>query len=98
MDFGVSIVRAGGTLAFVGVPYGVSTFDARKLFASNVSIAGALAPTRAYIDELMADVVAGTIDPGAVLTLRLPLDAAPQGYAAMDDRSTIKVLLDVSQV
>jgi hypothetical protein len=33
-----------------------------------------------------------------VRNLRLPLDAAPQGYAAMDDRSTIKVLLEVSPV
>ncbi len=98
MDFGVSITRPGGTLAFVGVPYGVSTFDARKLFGSNVTIAGALAPTRAYIDELMADVVKGTIDPGAVLTLTLPLESAPQGYVAMDDRSTIKVMLDISAV
>jgi threonine dehydrogenase-like Zn-dependent dehydrogenase len=98
MDLGAAIVRPGGTLAFVGVPYGVSTFDARKLFLNNVSIAGALAPTYAYIDELMADVAAGTIDPGAVLTLRLPLQEAPAGYAAMDGRSTIKVMLEVSAV
>lgn len=98
MDLGVSIVRPGGTLAFVGVPYGVSTFDARKLFSDNVTIAGALAPTRLYIDELMADVVTGTIDPGAVLTMRLPLADAPRGYKAMDDRSTIKVMLEISAV
>jgi threonine dehydrogenase-like Zn-dependent dehydrogenase len=98
MDFGVSIVRPGGALSFVGVPYGVSTFDARRLFSNNVSIGGALAPTRAYIDELMADVAAGLIDPGAVLTLRLPLESAPQGYTAMDNRSTIKVMLEVSEI
>jgi alcohol dehydrogenase len=98
MDFGVSIVRPGGALSFVGVPYGVSTFDARRLFSNNVSIGGALAPTRAYIDELMADVADGLIDPGAVLTLRLPLESAPQGYAAMDNRSTIKVMLEVSEI
>jgi hypothetical protein len=98
MDLGVSIVRPGGTLAYVGVPYGVSTFNARKLFSDNISIAGALAPTRAYIDELMTDVVLGKIDPGAVLTLRLPLEGTPDGYKAMDDRSTIKVLLEISAV
>ncbi len=98
MDLGTAITRPGGTLAYVGVPYGVSTFDARRLFSENISIAGALAPTRAYIDELMADVANGTIDPGAVLTLRLPLDRAPDGYRAMDDRSTIKVILDVSPI
>jgi len=98
MDFGVAITRPGGTLSFVGVPYGVSTFDARRLFGSNITIAGALAPVRAYLDELMADVVAGTINPGAVLTLKVPLDDVPRGYTAMDDRSTIKVLVEVSAV
>ena len=80
------------------MPYGVSTFNARKLFGDNISIAGALAPTWACIDELMADVVSGKIDPDAVLTLRLPLDECPQGYKAMDDRSTIKVMLEISDV
>jgi threonine dehydrogenase-like Zn-dependent dehydrogenase len=98
IDFGVSIVRPGGTLAFVGVPHGVSTFDAGKLFDNNVTIAGAIAPTRAYIDELMADVADGRINPGLVLTMRLPLERAPQGYTAMDSRSTIKVLLEVSPI
>ncbi|GAC1412156.1 MAG: zinc-dependent alcohol dehydrogenase family protein [Candidatus Velthaea sp.] len=96
MDFGVKIARAGGTVSYVGVPYGVETFDARRLFSENISIAGALAPTRAYIDELMADVVNGTIDPSPVFTLRLPLAKSPDGYAAMDKREAIKVILEVS--
>lgn len=98
MDFGIAIARGGGTVSYVGVPYGVSTFDARKLFGSNVTLAGALAPTRSYIDELMADVVNGSINPGAVLTMRLPLERTPEGYAAMDNRSTIKVMLEISAV
>ena len=61
MKLATSIVRPAGAVGYVGVPYGVSTFDARKLFGSNISIAGALAPTRAYIDELMDDVAAGVL-------------------------------------
>jgi alcohol dehydrogenase len=52
----------------------------------------------AYLDELMADVANGTIDPSPVFTLRLPLDRSPEGYAAMDKREAIKVVLDVSAV
>ncbi len=38
----------------------------------------------------------GKIDPSPVFTQRLPLDAAPQGYAAMDERRAIKVCLEIS--
>jgi len=96
IDFGIKIARAGGIVSYVGVPYGVEKFDARRLFSDNISLAGALAPTRAYIDELMADVVNGTIDPSPVFTMRAPLADAPKGYAAMDAREAIKVILEVS--
>lgn len=95
LDFGVSIARPGGTVSFVGVPHGVKSFDARKLFSGNVTLAGALAPAKAYIDELMTDVVSGRIDPSPIFTLRLPLGETPQGYRAMDERKAIKVLLEV---
>ncbi|MFN2459977.1 MAG: zinc-binding dehydrogenase [Candidatus Velthaea sp.] len=96
LDFGVAIARPGGTVSYVGVPFGVETLDARRLFSNNIAIAGALAPTRAYIDDLMADVENGAIDPSPVFTLRLPLERSPEGYAAMDKREAIKVILDVS--
>src|SRR5471030_3236733 len=98
LDLGVAIARPGGTVSYVGVPFGVEKFDARRLFSNNITIAGALAPVTAYLDELMADVANGTIDPSPVFTLRLPLDKSPDGYAAMDKRETIKVVLDVSAV
>ncbi|MGH7706592.1 MAG: zinc-binding dehydrogenase [Vulcanimicrobiaceae bacterium] len=98
LDLGVNIARAGGTVSFVGVPHGVGAFSARRLFSENISIAGGLAPTRAYIDELMTDVASGKIDPSPIFDLRLPLDRSPEGYAAMDDRSAIKVILDVSNL
>jgi threonine dehydrogenase-like Zn-dependent dehydrogenase len=96
LDFGLEIVRPGGTLSYVGVPHGIERFAARKLFSGNITLAGALAPARAYIDELMADVVSGIIDPSPVFTLRLPLERVAEGYAAMDARSAIKVCLDIS--
>jgi threonine dehydrogenase-like Zn-dependent dehydrogenase len=96
LDFGVEIARAGGTVSYVGVPHGIERFAARKLFSENVTLAGALAPARAYIDELMADVANGIIDPAPVFTLRLPLERVAEGYTAMDARTAIKVCLDIS--
>jgi len=96
LDLAIQIARPGGFVSYVGIPIGTQNFDARRLFSHNITIGGAVAPAHAYIDELMRDVAAGTLDPSSVFTLRLPLEDAPKGYAAMDDRSAIKVVLDVS--
>ncbi len=96
LDLAVALARPGGYVSFLGIPIGTQTFDARRLFSENITIGGAVAPAHAYIDELMRNVANGTLDPSPVFTLRLPLEGSPQGYAAMDDRSAIKVVLNVS--
>lgn len=63
------------------------------MFERNLSLAGGLAPARAYLPDLLADVLAGRLDPGPVFDLALPLEQAPEGYRAMNDRTAIKVLL-----
>ncbi len=95
MDLAIDVARPGGTVSFVGVPHNVKQVALRPLFLKNVSLHGALAPVRAYIPRLMSAVADGTIDPSRVFDLELPLDKVADGYAAMDDRRAIKVLLDV---
>lgn len=51
------------------------------------------APVRRYLPELIALVFAGTINPGKVFDLVLPLDQVAEGYRAMDERRAIKTLL-----
>lgn len=82
-------------MSFVGVPHNVKQVDMRTLFLNNLVLRGALAPTRAYIPELLESLVAGRIDPSPVFDLRLPLDRVAEGYAAMDQRRAIKTLLTV---
>jgi threonine dehydrogenase-like Zn-dependent dehydrogenase len=48
---------------------------------------------RTYLPELLADVLDGTIDPGRVFDLELPLEKVTEAYAAMDERRAIKALL-----
>ena len=57
------------------------------------AIAGGPAPARAYIEELLPDVLEGTIEPGRVFDRSGGLDDAPDGYRAMNDRASIKVML-----
>jgi threonine dehydrogenase-like Zn-dependent dehydrogenase len=87
-----TIARPGSTVGFVGVPHGVN-LPVRRMFAGNVGLAGGMAPVRAYLPELLGLTLAGTIDPGRVFDLTLPLDDVAEAYRAMDERRAIKVLL-----
>jgi threonine dehydrogenase-like Zn-dependent dehydrogenase len=66
------------------------------IFHNNLSLAGGVAPVRAYLPRLIASLEAGEIDPSPVLDRTLPLDQVAEGYEAMDKRHAIKVLLAVS--
>jgi threonine dehydrogenase-like Zn-dependent dehydrogenase len=92
MQTAVAAARPGGQVGFVGVPHGVE-LPVRRMFRKNVGLAGGVAPVRRYLPELLDLVLAGTIDPGRVFDLTLPLDEVADGYRAMDERRAIKVML-----
>ena len=48
---------------------------------------------RRYLPDLIGLVLKGTINPGKVFDLTLPLDQVAEGYRAMDERRAIKSLL-----
>jgi threonine dehydrogenase-like Zn-dependent dehydrogenase len=93
MKQALSVVRPGGRLGYVGVPAGGAELPIGLLFERNIAVAGGMAPARNYIPELLVDVLARRINPGLVFDLALPLSAAAEGYAAMDERRAIKVML-----
>jgi threonine dehydrogenase-like Zn-dependent dehydrogenase len=62
-------------------------------FYGNITIGGGPAPVRAYIEELLPDILEGRIEPGKVLDRNVGLDAVPDGYRAMADRESIKVMV-----
>ena len=66
---------------------------AKPTFYNNVTIAGGPAPVRAYIEELLPDVLEGRIEPGRVFDRVTDLDGVPDGYRAMDEREAIKVMI-----
>ena len=86
-------VRPGGTVGFVGAPHGSGQIPLRRMFSSNIGVRGGLAPARAYLPELLAEVLAGRLDPSPVLDVTVNLAEVAAGYAAMDQRQAIKVLV-----
>lgn len=93
METAIGIARPGGAIGFVGVPHGSETINLGRMFMSNIALRGGVAPARTYIPELLDDVVAGKIDPSPVLDLTVDLNGVPSGYAAMDGREAIKVMV-----
>ena len=63
------------------------------MFRKNLTLRGGVAPVRAYAEELLVDVLQGTLDPSPVFTKTVDLDGVPEGYRAMDEREAIKVLV-----
>ncbi|MFF7180335.1 zinc-binding dehydrogenase [Streptomyces sp. NPDC008121] len=94
MRTAVAITRDGGSIGYVGVPHGSGTgLDLSVMFDRNIALRGGVAPVRAYIPELLPDVLAGTIDPSPVFDLTVDLEGVPGGYRAMDERTALKVLV-----
>jgi threonine dehydrogenase-like Zn-dependent dehydrogenase len=90
----LSIARSGGAVGRVGLPQQESIPKALPTFFNNLTIAGGPAPARAYIEELLPDVLEGTIEPGRVFDRVTNLDGVPDGYRAMNEREAIKVRIE----
>jgi threonine dehydrogenase-like Zn-dependent dehydrogenase len=89
----LSVARPGGAVGRVGVPQDPTVPRASETFFKNVTIGGGPAPVRAYINELLPDVLEGRIQPGRVFDRVTNLDGVPDGYRAMNDREAIKVMI-----
>jgi threonine dehydrogenase-like Zn-dependent dehydrogenase len=85
-------VRPGGHVGFVGVSHDVA-LPGGDLFGGLIHLHGGLAPVRRFLPHLIDLIWQRRIDPGRVFTTTLPLAQAADGYKAMDQRQTIKVLL-----
>jgi threonine dehydrogenase-like Zn-dependent dehydrogenase len=84
-------VRDGGTISRVGVPdYKEAPLGFRTLIR-NITITGGAAPARAYLEELIPEVLEGALQPGRVFDRTISLAEVAEGYRAMADREALKV-------
>ena len=89
----IQIARPGGAVGRVGVPQDETMPASQPAFYNNISVSGGPAPVRAYIEELLPDILEGRIEPGRVFDRVIGLDEVPDGYRAMNDREAIKVMV-----
>ncbi len=89
----LAIARPGSMVGIVGVPHGVDATIADTIVFRNVGLRGGVAPARAYIPQMLDDVLEGRLNPGRVFDFETDLDGIAQAYAAMDERRAIKSLV-----
>jgi threonine dehydrogenase-like Zn-dependent dehydrogenase len=92
----IEIARPGGAVGRVGVPQDETMPASRPAFYNNISVSGGPAPVRAYIEELLPDVLEGRIEPGRVFDRVVGFGEVPEGYRAMNERKAIKVMVSLS--
>ena len=90
----IGSARPGGSIGRVGAPQDGSIPDAVPTFFQNITISGGVAPARAYMEELLPDVLEGRIESGRVFDRTVALDEVPDAYRAMNDREAIKVMVE----
>lgn len=91
----IGAVRRGGTVVVVGMYAGESVEIQLGVYwarALRIVFAG-ICPIHAWWDRSMSAVASGRIDPAAMVTHRLPLEGAPEGYALFGAREATKVVL-----
>ena len=93
METAIGVARPGGAIGRVGVPQDAGIPASQPAFYANVHIGGGPAPVRAYIEELLPDILDGRIEPGKVFDRTVDLDGVPDGYRAMAARESIKVMV-----
>ncbi len=94
-EMAFAMARPGAVVGRVGVPHEV-VINPNVTFFYNVGMRGGPAPARAYIPNLLGEVIKGKINPGKVFDFVTDLDNVSEAYAAMDERRAIKSLIKVS--
>ncbi len=95
METAIAIARPGGAVGRVGVPQYTEMPASEPSFFGNVTVGGGPAPVRAYIEELLPDILEGRIEPGKVFDRNVGLDGVPDGYRTMADREALKVMVEL---
>jgi hypothetical protein len=73
----LDVVGDGGQIGAVGVPHTAPTIATMPLLGRNLGVRVGIAPVRRYLPDLVGRVVGGTLTPGVVFDLTLPLEQTP---------------------
>lgn len=93
LETAMNIARPGSVVGAIGAPHAINFPVMDKVVYGNIGLRGGVAPARAYIPELLEDVLDGRINPGRVFDFETTLEGIVEAYQAMDERRAIKSLI-----
>jgi len=66
------------------------------MWLKNITIMAGAANIQGHMDEVIELVRDGKLDPGVIISHRMPLSKAAEGYELFDQKEALKVVLDPS--
>jgi threonine dehydrogenase-like Zn-dependent dehydrogenase len=92
----IDIVAGNGSVATLGLVR-ETELDLLQVMRKNLTWIGVVSSVRRHFAAAIALLDGGPIRPVALITHRLPLDAALDGFEAMRQRAAVKVMFQLSQ-
>ncbi|MCM4080771.1 zinc-dependent alcohol dehydrogenase [Paractinoplanes hotanensis] len=93
VDQAIAIAVKGGTVMIVGVPAAPVTVPLPQIQDLQVRLQGSATYTREDIDQAIALLAAGAVDPARIVTARYPLDEIDEAFAAASSGRHVKVVV-----
>jgi len=92
----LDITAGQGTLATLGIVR-TTEIDALQVMRKNMTWVGVVASVRRHWVEGLRLIEAGRLEPSALITHRLPLSAALDGFTALRRREAVKVMYTLAE-
>jgi threonine dehydrogenase-like Zn-dependent dehydrogenase len=92
LNLGLSLVRPRGTVSVVGVPTDDFALPGIATMVSEITIRFGIGDP-SVAGRLMELMLAGRLDPTKIVSHRLPLEQAEEGYGLFETQQAVKVLL-----
>ena len=92
------LVRMGGTVSLPGMYMEVEApMPIGDMWLKNITVMAGVANIQGHMDEVIELVRDGRLDPSVIISHRLPLSQAAEGYEMFDRKEALKVVLDPSK-
>jgi threonine dehydrogenase-like Zn-dependent dehydrogenase len=94
----IDCVRTGGTVSVIGVHTEFEhALPLGNLFTRNITLRfGGSCNVQGWWDRALAAIASGQVDPTVIVSHRMPLDDAAEGYRLFEAKEAMKVVLEVS--
>jgi len=93
LDTACRLTRKLGTVSVIGVYAERAEVHMGIVWIKNLNLVGGQANVMGHLDSVLAMLSAGRLDVTPLLSREMPLDEAPDAYAAYDRREALKIVL-----